>query len=56
MNVTPGPWLIDSVNIERMMQSSSATFAVCGSRSLSHCPLAPCCLKPNGEPASGMEL
>jgi len=33
----------DSVNIERMMQSSSATVAVCGRSSLNHPPDWPCC-------------
>ena len=41
-NVIAGSWLIASVCIERMMQRSSAIFAVCGSSSLSQAPLWPC--------------
>ena len=56
INVTPGPWLIDSVNIDRTKQSWSAIFAVWGNRSLIHAPLWPYCEKPKGEPTSGIEL
>jgi hypothetical protein len=42
MKVTPGPWLMLSVYIERTMQSRSAIFAVWGRSSLITAPLSPC--------------
>ena len=41
--VTPGSWLIASVCIVRMKQSSSAIFAVWGISSLIQVPDSPCC-------------
>ena len=38
-NVIAGSWLIASVYIERTMQRSSTTLAVCGSSSLTQAPL-----------------
>ena len=43
--VMAGSWLIASVWRERMMQSSSASFAVCGKSSLIQAPLSPCRVK-----------
>ena len=40
--VMAGSWLIASVCIDLMKQSSSATLAVCGSSSLTDAPLWPC--------------
>ena len=40
--VMPGSWLIASVCIVLMKQSSSATLAVCGINSLIHAPDSPC--------------
>ena len=54
-NVTPGPWLIDSVNIERATQMSSAMLAVCGNNSLNHPPACPCCVNLNGDPTIGID-
>ena len=48
--------MMESVCIERMMQRSSAIFAVCGRRSLIQAPLRPYWENLNGEPAMGMEL
>ena len=56
MNVTPGPWLMLSVCIERMKHSRSAIFAVWGSRSESQAPLSPYWVNVNGEPTRGIEL
>ena len=41
MNVMAGSWLIASVYIDRMKQSSSTIPAVWGSSSLTHAPLWP---------------
>ena len=43
MNVMAGSWLIASVCMMRMKHMSSTIFAVCGSSSLTHIPLLPCC-------------
>ena len=42
-----------SVCSERMRQISSANFEVCGSNSLNHMPLWPCCAKLNTDGAMG---
>ena len=49
--VTAGSWLIASVCIDLMKQRSSATRAVCGSKSLTVAPLWPCRAK--RKPARG---
>ena len=54
-NVIAGSWLMASVYIERTMQRSSTTLAVCGSRSLTQVPFAPWRLNPNRDPASGSD-
>ena len=56
MNVTPGPWLMLSVCIERTKQRRSAIFAVCGRSSDSQAPLSPYWANAKGEPTIGIEL
>ena len=41
--------------MEWMKHRSSTIFAVCGSNSLTHAPLLPCCWNLNAEPASGSD-
>ena len=53
MKVMAGSWLIASVYIERTMHSSSAMRRVCGSSSLSHVPLLPCCANLKIDGATG---
>ncbi len=48
-----GSWLIASVCIDLMKQSSSAIFAVCGSSSLTHAPDCPCCANWKSDGAIG---
>ena len=52
-NVIAGSWLIASVCSDLMKHSSSATRAVCGSSSLIHAPVWPCCVNLNIEAATG---
>ena len=51
--VIAGSWLIASVCIDWMKQSSSATPAVCGSSSLTQVPLWPCRANRNRLGATG---
>ena len=53
MKVIAGSWLMASVCSEQMRQISSANFDVCGSNSLSHMPLWPCCANLNMLGATG---
>ena len=53
ISVIAGSWLMASVCSERIQQISSASLAVCGSRSLSHMPHWPCCWKAYLEGAIG---
>ena len=55
MCVTPGPWLIASVCIERMRHKSSAMPETCGSMSLISTPLWPRGANLNGDPTSGSD-
>ena len=51
--VMPGSWLMASVCIDLMKVSSSTIFAVCGIRSLTQAPEAPCCRNGKRDGTSG---
>ena len=50
---TPAEWLIPSATQERITHRSSASSAVCGSQSLTHSPLWPCCFHLRCDARSG---
>ena len=52
-NVQAGSWLMALVWTERTMAMSSTSFAVHGSKSLTHAPLRPCCANLKIEGATG---